>query len=361
MPARKFTDSNTKVAKQKIESLFSSPLGELMKEWYEILNRVPDLQKREELAVTLLKAMERFPDNLDNRFLFDKYMITSILERWDITNNPVMIPSYSNEWAYEYRHAVRKLNFIIIRRAEGEETPYLIDYPWLCHELGHYIHIQHKKAYHELIFEEIQRYIAILKVNAIADRGMAKARAENKIKEVQDNWSNVKWLDEFAVDAIALLTCGPVYLQAYFEDHSDESLDPFLIVESHPPIELRTRVLMHNAKLLGWNPYLRSLYRQIESWNSRDDISNNRMKYFTLTDENLVEAISKATVIYCECLDLPKFTEQDIQRISESALDFESLEDGIDIMTAALVVKSTRAAVYEEWESTIFQQFVEAE
>ena len=193
MPARKFIESNTKLAKQKIEALLSSPLGELMKEWNNALNGVQDLQQREALAVYLLKVMERFPHTFDNRFLFDKYVIASIFERLNIINNPVVIPSYSNEWSYELIHVVRrKLNFIVIRRAEGEETPYLIDYPWLCHELGHYIHIQHKNAYHKLIYEEIQRYVDTLKVNAIADRGMAKARAENKIKAVHDTRSNAK-------------------------------------------------------------------------------------------------------------------------------------------------------------------------
>ena len=60
----------------------------------------------------------------------------------------------------------------------------------------------------------LEEFISKLKIMSISDRGLAKIQSQATIDEIDTKWRNSKWVEELAIDVIALWACGPAYLSS---------------------------------------------------------------------------------------------------------------------------------------------------
>ncbi len=121
------------------------------------------------------------------------------------------------------------------------------------------------KDYLSEFLPHLDTLISQLKKMSMSDHGLAKTQSQAIIKEINAKWRNSKWVEELAIDVIALWACGPAYLAA-FEDAHEGTENPFVIEPDHPPIELRTYALLHAAERLGWDKYLAGLKQIQDNW-----------------------------------------------------------------------------------------------
>ncbi len=359
--ARKQRKSKNKYLKVQgqIEKLLESPLDNLALR-LKFLTDIKDEQNVEYVS----KVLERLPEELDNHFYFDAWMIQSILTSWsnDLTpNSGMIIPTHHVEWGYEQIPipAGPTVSFLHIPSEGGEEIPSLLNYPWLCHELGHYLLKQH--GHYDKLFNgflpHLERFISRLKKMSISDRGLAKTQSQAVIKEIDTQWKSSGWVQELAIDVIALWSCGPAYLAA-FEDAHEDIENPFVIELTHPPVELRTYALLHAARKLGWDKHLEKLEQIRQDW-YRKIPALIRNKYESLRNPELVTQCVAAALIYCESIRIPRLKPEDPDKIRLNLQQENDWSNGIELIVAAWLSYQENEECYQDWEEQTFNKLID--
>ena len=358
--ARKQRKSKNKYLKvqAQIEKLLESPLDNLALR-LKFLTDIKDGQNVEYVS----KVLERLPEELDNHFYFDAWMIQSILTSWsnDLTpSSGMIIPTHYDEWGYERIPipAGPTVSFLHIPSEGSEEIPSLLDYPWLCHELGHHLLRQH--GHYDKLFSEflphLDKLISPLKRMSMSDRGLAKTQSQAVIKEIDAKWRKSKWVEELAIDVIALWGCGPAYLAA-FEDEHEGTKKPFVIESNHPPVKLRTDALLYAAQKLGWDKYLAGLKRIQDRWYRIPPSIGNQ--YRSLHNPELVTQCVAAALTYCKSSKIPRLKPDDLNKIRLNLELQNNFSNGIEIIVAAWLVYYENQERYHDWEEQTFNQLTD--
>ncbi len=346
---------------ERIEKLLDSPLHELAAKLKCLTNF-----KHEQIIEYVSKLLERVPEEFNRHFYFDAWMIQSIVQSWsnDLTpNSRMIIPTHYNEWGYERipiptistGRSSLAVSFIYIPSAVSKEIPSLLDYSWFCHELGH--HFLTLQGHHDKLFNEflphLDRRISELKRMSISDRGLAKTRSQAAINEIDTKWRDSRWVEELAIDVIALWRCGPAYLAA-FEDAHENTEDPFIIESNHPPVKLRTYALLHAARKLRWNKYLSGLKQIHNSWHRIPPSIGNQ--YRLLHNHELVTQCVDAALAYCKSSRIPRLKLEDLNKIRLN-LDLQNnFSNGIELIVAAWLVHYENEKYYDDWEEQTFNK-----
>ena len=349
---------------EQIEKLFDSPLHELALK----LKRLTDF-KHEQIIEYVSKLLERLPEEFDRHFYFDAWMIQSIMQSWsnDLTpNSSMIIPTRYNEWGYERIpiptistvNSSLAVSFIYIPSAVSEEIPSLLNYPWICHELGHHLLRQH--GHYDKLFSEflphLDRLISQLKRMSMSDRGLAKTQSQAVIKEIDAKWRDSKWVEELAIDVIALWGCGPAYLAA-FEDEHEGTKNPFVIESNHPPVKLRTCALLHAARKLGWNKYLAGLKQIQDNWHRIPPSIGNQ--YRLLHNPELVTQCIAAALTYCKSSKIPRLKPEDLSKMRLNLELQNDFSNGIELIIAAWLVYYENEEYYGDWEKQTFNKITD--
>ena len=348
-------------AQERIERLLDSPLHELAVN----LKSLTDVDYEQNVEF-VTKVLERLPEELNRNFYFNAWIIQSIVQSWSDNsslNSGMIIPTHYDEWAYERItiptispvNSSFTVSFIYIP-FEVNEIPSLLDYPWLCHELGHYLFSlpEHKQMLIGKFHPYLEEVISSLKKMSISDRGLAKIRSQATIDEIDNSWKQSKWVEELAIDVITLWACGPAYLAA-FEDAHEDLENPFVIEPSHPPVELRTRALLHAAQKLSWDKHLKELERMRQSWYKKIP-SSVRNKYESLRNLDLVTQCVAAALNFCESVRIPCLTMDDLNIIRMNLQPVNDFANGVELIVAAWLVYNENAERYDEWEKTTFDK-----
>ena len=229
---QKATDDFFKL-KNNLENLLNSPLSELVR---KLLNLLNDPNHKGNIDY-ISKIYERLPKDFDKNFYFNSWMIQSIIKRWSSEIIPYcgrIIPTPYHIWAYEqipipvYTKKIKKLilYLVYIPFENNHKIPSLLDYPFLYHELGHYLLSMYDKTFQKKFLPQLNKKIYQLKQMSISDRGDAKKKSQKNIDEFNIKWNfdtkinKSSWGREIAVDIIALWTCGPAYLETFHYVHS---------------------------------------------------------------------------------------------------------------------------------------------
>jgi hypothetical protein len=324
----------------------------------------------------VIYVLNRFPE-LNKRFYFDAYLIRSISDLWNqgkiYCSN--ILPSYKNIWAHQIVQLpyigkkgsltnsteLRLIDLIYFRKKYAGEQPNLIDYPWLFHEMGHYLISRYGKILFASLTPIIDKLISTLHLRALADRDVAKARAKNTIDEITRMWSPAsnfsQWTYEIAIDVVGLWSCGPAYLYSFYADHQD--VNPFLIEPYHPPVVIRTYTLIESAKIIGWGDYTKPLISALKIWDRKiPDLAYNRYK--TLRDKGLIDSYIKKACEYYSDLGIPRLENQDIDRISSQVIDVDSPTLTADLVVKAwLVYQEKGDTAYQAWEENVVNEITE--
>lgn len=358
---------------EKIEKLKNTPLNELALLMQDLMlgaQMEENHESEDKINSFVQNIFDRLPKDFGDRFLFDAYILQSTLNSWSkglLQLSNMVIPTYSDKWGHEEpifitslkTGQIHRFDLIRIPSDEPDEIPSLIDYPWLFHELGHYLISKHGKPILELFRLEFIKLITKLKARAIADQGIAKTKANHLIEEISAKWLPVKtiseptWLREIVVDVIALWTLGPAYLEEYEFEHKNFH-DPFLLEQSHPPVELRTRALVITAEKLGWEIEAQKLNAMAIQWKLKlPQTIHNR--YSSLSQIDLINATINASLDFCITCKIPKITTADINRIGDMIENDLIPEESADIIIGAFLINRKGETAYENWESKVYK------
>jgi len=360
---------------RKIENLHGTPLNELsdlLKDLVVGAQMQGDHDGEQQINTYVQNILDRLPQRLNDRFLFDAYLIQSALRSWSqgqIRFSNMVIPTYSMDWGHEspiYIQSVEnsdihRFDIIRIRSNGQDDTPDLVDYPWLFHELGHYLISKNGRPILEQFLLKINNLISRLRIRGIADKGIAKTRADSITDEISARWipnsiNDPAWLRELVVDVIALWSLGPAYIEAFELEHTNVS-DPFLIEQSHPPVELRTKVLVETAEKLGWKSEAQKLKVLMKQWRFKLPHSI-RNRYISLSKIELIDAAINATTDFCTTAKIPRLDTPQLERILGLINENIVPEESIDIIFGAYLVYKKGETIYENWETKIYQSLV---
>ena len=362
--ARRQRKSNNEFSsvQERIENLLDSPLNELAAE----LKRLTDF-KHEQIVNYVSKLLERVPEEFDRHFYFNAWMIQSIVKSWsnDLTPNPGMIiPTQYIEWGYERipiptEDSNLTVSFIYFPSVVSAESPSLLSYSWICHELGHHLLTQH--GHRDKLFcdflPHLDSHISQLKRMSMSDRHFARAQSQAVMSEIDAKWKSSEWVEELAIDVITLWVCGPAFLAA-FEDAHEDTENPFVIEQKHPPVELRTYALLHAARELGWNRYLERLEQIQDGWHRRipSSIGNH---YRSLRNPALVTQCVAAALTYCNSVKIPCLTLDDLNKIRMNWRRNNDFSTGIEVIVAAWIVYHENEERYDDWENHTFNKLTD--
>ena len=104
-------------------------------------------------AISYLGSLlESLPKSFGDRFAFDAALISAITEEWatggGVAMSSMILPRYFSEWGHltctlpinkTQGHTV---DVILIPGEDDLASIELLDYLWLCHELGHNLHFR---------------------------------------------------------------------------------------------------------------------------------------------------------------------------------------------------------------------------
>jgi len=355
---RKPEDKYSRVQNQ-VKELLNSPLDGLAKELLGLLSD-PSYKQNIEYVSNLL---ERLPKQLDRHFYFDAWMVQSIMEAWSndlIPDSSRIVPTRHHIWGYEpiMIPPVTGVYLIYIPPKESETIPSLLDYPWLCHELGHYL-LKLRGHYDQLFngfLPHLEARISRLKRMSISDRGLAQTRSQAVIDEIDARWRSSRWVQELAIDVIALWSCGPAYLAAFQDEH--EKIDkPFIIESTHPPAELRTYALLQAARRLGWDRYLQELEQMQQNWYQKIPASIGN-EYRSLRNTELIEGCLEAAFDYCKYIKIPPLRPEDLELRRFSLQQKADFSHGIELIVASWLVYHENEAYYRDWEERTLNQLI---
>ena len=344
---------------KRIEKLLDSPLGDLAVE----LKRLTDVEHEQNIEY-VPKLLERLPEEFDRCFYFDAWMVQSIMESWSndlIPNFGRVVPTRHHTWEYEpiIIPTVTAVFLIYIPPEESIEIPSLLNYPWLCHEFGH--HLLSLPKHKQMLFDEFHPHLEVLisklKIMSISDRGLAKIRSKATRDEINTKWKHSKWVEELAIDVIALWACGPAYLAA-FEDEHEETGDPFVIEPSHPPVELRTYALLQAARELGWDKYLEELEQIRQGWYKKIPTPLGN-KYRALRNTELVTQCVAAALTYCKSVRIPRLKLEDLKKTRLNLQRENDFSNGIELIVAAWLVYQENEECYHDWEGKTLNKLID--
>jgi hypothetical protein len=306
------------------------------------------------------------PQGYQRRFLFDACMIGAILADWNGEQqrlSSTIYPRYGAEWSHGHvRMPTRRLNasdsflgFITFPGTDDLANIELIDYAFLCHELGHNLLHYDDAAFTRPFTAQLEQITGMLALAGVADRGSARLKAQRDVDDIRRMWTpthnHENWANEMMIDLIALWTCGPAYLASFEYEVGDESKNPYQISQTHPPYALRVEAIIAASERLGWGEHTQGLKDRLEGWGVSNWKSHLTNKYFKLADSKIMSACLTCTLAACESAGLPRCDERQVERVKELLKRGDAPDFGADVIIAAwLVRQQTDDQSFGQWE-----------
>ena len=175
MPRReRFQDQSFQSALQKVTRLLNSPLKEVGQKLQDFLTQANGSFQADQLDEKSLAALaaqvgyivDRLPPSFDERFEFDSALIRSIGEDWskNVVLSSMIVPRHGSEWGHERlsmpsedRNRAHVVDVIHMPGADRLQEVDLLDYPWIIHEMGHYLLLRYDSQFVPMFKEELER------------------------------------------------------------------------------------------------------------------------------------------------------------------------------------------------------------
>jgi len=327
-------------------------------------------QVTQEIATGFISAVNAvlyvLPQGYRQRFLFDASMIGAILANWNGDQqrlSSTIYPRYDAEWWHgRIGMPTRSLNgrdsflgFIAFPGGDDLSNIDLRDYAFLCHELGHNMLYYDDTAFTQNFSAKLEQVTSMLALAGVADRGSARLKAQRNVEELRRKWTptpdHENWANEMMMDLIALWTCGPAYLASFGYEVDDDSKNPYVVSQTHPPYALRVEIMLAASEKLGWGKYTQGLNNRLKGWQSSKWKSHYTNKYVALADSKIVGACITCTLAACETIGLPRCDERHVERVKELVNRGDTPDFGTDVIIAAWVVRQqTDEHSFGQWE-----------
>ena len=234
----------------------------------------------ERVAAYVASVLDSMPSSFGDRFSFDAQLIHSLAGEYSqgaARFSGMLVPKPSQAWGHETvpmpSFDSETTNAIDVIHLPGDDNPEdidLLDYAFVCHELGHNILFRDGDAFITAFGQELDAVLAAIQRQAIGIRGSSKQVADATAKQVRGYWTptadQYNWAHEIAVDVISLWLSGPAYLAAIQDVMEADDLNPYQLGQSHPPYEIRAKALIDAAARLGWAYYTGTIQCLLDRW-----------------------------------------------------------------------------------------------
>jgi hypothetical protein len=359
-------------AREKVNRLVASPLRAIAEKLGQDLDEAEcacgagslSRDKLIELCSYVSYIINHLPQSFGHRFFFDAAMVRAIAADWggSLRLSPMVVPSYDPEWGHrifrmpsEVGQPAHLIDVVLLKGEDRLEDVNLLAYPWLTHELGHYVFFRDDSAFRNAFVPYLANRAQSLALSAIADRGAARVKARAIVDELRAFWTpspdHRDWAHELAIDVIALWTCGPAYLASFQDEVEQPHKNPYEITQDHPPNEVRLCALAEASRDLRFRDYAEGLLAAGEGWVRSGWRGARDNRFLALADPGLIRACTQAAFRYCESMEFTKWTTSRLDVLRTRLDDEASLELGVDLLLSARVVFRERGeAAFSEWE-----------
>jgi len=365
---------------QKIGQVFSnSPLHEigaklecLISETFEGVGcGVCSLEDAKIMISFIENNISVLPNSFKDRFKFDSALIMVITDNWrhgDVKISPMIVPKYGNTWGFrriplepQKDNPGHVVELIIFPGEDDLEEVNLLLYPWLCHELGHYLLSVYEPHFDVTFSTPLNDFLNRLQIRGIADRGSSKAKSQSMIENIRQYWEpkqdHFDWAHEIAFDTIALWTTGPAFLFAYQHVLQTRKPNPYELSKNHPPYFVRTRAIIEAAKELGWDNYTGELDGTLRDLSLSDRNFRQTNEFVSLAPAHLITDCVNAALDTCNKIRLPKFDRSRLGKIQDNFKHEEFTDFGIDLFsTAWLIYRDGDFQFFSEWENRTIEK-----
>ncbi len=364
----------------KVSRFSSSPLRQISQKLQQFLihakcsfeGRQLDAASFATLCAHIAGITDRLPQSFGDRFHFDSALIRGIGEDWggEVALSHMILPRYDSDWGHERlsmpsedRTSAHMIELIHLPGQDRLSAVDLLSYPWIIHELGHYVLARHSDRFIPAFESELKKAAAKLRLGSIADRGQAKARADKMLDDLFKFWSPAydqrNWAHELTIDLLSLWSCGPAYLACFQDVVERPDLNPYEVTEAHPPYAVRLDALLKGTAQMGLGSFSLSLQRLGDGW-QRSRWKNHRDNHFlALARSELVDACLSVAFSLCRELTIPQCTPSRLAKVTGSLDHYKADEIGLDLLLFAWFVCEKRGKdAFSQWEARVVEQLV---
>ena len=363
---------------QKVNALAGTPLQEINKKLSNFLEDAKGafLSKSlsEDELVNVCKSIcdivDHLPRTFGERFFFDTVLIRTLAKNLSetLTISGMLMPRYGGNWGHlrlimpsENKEQAHVVDLIHMPGQDRLEDIDLLDYPWVVHEWGHYIMLRHDSLFSPHFARDLNKTTASLNLASVADRGLAKAKAQQTIQELAKLWTpspdENNWAHELAIDLLSLWTCGPVYL-ACMENHlTNDRPNPYLIDQSHPPYAVRAEALIKGAQQLGLGAYTSGLKSIVAGWDKSRWHLQKDNHFIALANLKLIESCARAAFGFCKSLKLTACSAERLEGLRTRTMNPDAVDLGVDLLLMARTVfEEKHQQAYNDWERAVIER-----
>jgi hypothetical protein len=310
----------------------------------------------------LLSAL---PKTFGQRFMFDAALVLTLMDEWNpsLKLRRLALPGYDPRWGYR-RLALPSLSrestlvfdlFLLPGRDALDDVDFL-DYPWIMHELGHCLLHLHPSEFPDAFRVGLESHFKNLRLLAVADRGRTREKATATLREAEQFWTPAEdqhdWAHEIAFDVFALWTCGPAFISAFHSTLKDLNPDPFIKKQDHPPYVVRVAALLHAAKKLRFDGYLRELSDTYRNQCMAVESSLQKNELLLFAPDILIQNCVEAAISVARNFELRRWREIDPDRfLAEPSF-------GSDLFAAAFKKSQVSSSNYAEWQQSVLGKLV---
>lgn len=367
-----------------LQSLKESPLSQIvaeLEEHFQFFEQTVHVPHNASGATYGLQAIadivERLPRSFGERFQFDAQLIYALSLEWNGDGQKLsgtLLPRPGKEWGHEsvgipfgpLNGQQKSINLIHLPGSDTLGEVDLLTYPFLCHELAHnLLYFADPDPHFRPAFESaLDTYLNALRLRSIADQGRARSQSQRTINRIAEFWrpgaNHQNWAHEMMMDIVALWTCGPAYLAAFYDELEEKDPDPYFVNRQHPPYAVRAEALLNASRRLGWCEYGDEIKEQLRKWSTPHYKKRIKYDYTSLTDSGLIENCVACALDACETYQLPKCDRRQINKVEEILRKDGTPEFGVDLIIAAWMIERGDKNSYQQWEVEVVRRLYES-
>jgi hypothetical protein len=301
--------------------------------------------------------------NVGERFNLDAWLIQDLSSMWSsgvIKLPQTILPLYGSEWMWQKLPWIQELDgsgqrlyAITFKGRDQVNSICLLEYPWLCHELGHALFSKAPALFLQDFVKSVKDYCRPISRKAFSDSSEVRALTKSHIGQIQQRWmprgDQQSWIHEIAVDIISLWSCGPAFLAAMLDVAT--KAEPFIVDSPHPPYALRLKMLTLCADNLGWQNESKPLAELESRWASAHRIADHN-QYLALCPDELIRAALDWATRACVEWKIPKCKPDHLINIKDRRRKNYPIDSANELIISAWLMFDNNEGVYQKWEST---------
>jgi hypothetical protein len=304
------------------------------------------------------------------RFGVDAWLISDLAA--SMSNGPVKLsstiyPIYTGEWGHSVlsfvwprEERVHAVYGITLPGKDFLSEIKLLEYPWLCHEMGHNLLARCPGSFFLKFHRLALNFFRRMERKGLADSAEARQRASKRLAVIKSAWTPTvmqrDWVHEIIVDIISLWVCGPAFIAAFNDVIEHPTLNPFEANSTHPPYELRTKLVMEVGSDLGWKREVEALEKKLHNWSNSPKKNSRTNEYLSLINNDLVGGAVELALSGCKQWQLPLCTVQTLEDVRKWLDSGAPVTSTLALIIAAGMKWDQDAANYSIWQrDTVLQ------